>query len=286
VSLYTEVNPNSRSTWRNWPRPGNFPDFEQALEDLAGRHPNGRRRLTLDWAPECRHVRLGALRHSYVDDRIPCHRAEKSLGYRVKRVGENEEWRYIDHTEIGEYGPEYFLLPVQETEIVTISYQRWIVRQYIPPERMDETPAQWERRRYRYFTPPETGLRVYGDDIGPYPAEGQYELLLVIQSPEVSPVFDYHGEYRQPDRDVLETLKHTLASRESHHDGRTLEERIADDYEAAEERDRLWREQLDENAAQALGWHGRAAEGDSFHGLYSPTPKSTKGANDADTAGA
>lgn len=277
-----EVNPSAKSTWKNWPRPGNFPEFERELLELGGRHPNGRQVLTLDWAPECRHVRLGQMRHSYVDDRIPCRRVERSLGYKVKRVGVEEDWRYIDCSEIGNYGPEYLAFPVQETEIVTVAWQRWVVRQYIPPEKMDETPAQWERRRYRHFTPPETNERTYGDDIGPFPSEGVYEIVLIVQSPNCSEVFDYNGTYRGAGRDVLEHVQAKLAARESHHDGRTLEERIADDYEDAEERERLWREQLDDDVDQAMGWHGRAAEGDAFHGLYSPAPKS-KGAktNDA-----
>jgi hypothetical protein len=272
MSLYLEVNPQARSTWVNHPRPGNFPEFERELLELGGRHPNGRQILTLDWAPECRHVRLGQLRHSYVDDRIPCHRVERSLGYRVKRVGVNEEWRYVPCDRLDDYGPEYLLDVVYETEIRVVSYQRWLVRQYVPPEQMRETPAQWERRRYRMFTPPETGVPTYADDIGPYPSEGLYDIVLIVQSPRCSDVFDYAGECRQPDADVLSQVRAVLKAREEHHDGRTLEERVAGAYANAEERDRKARAELDSNLDGALGWHGRAKEGDVFTSLYNPDP--------------
>ena len=265
MTLHTEVNPFSEATWQNHPPPSSFPDFERELRAIGGTHLNGSPFLRLAWAPNRKKMRLGKMRHIYRDTRIPVRRVECSFGYRVKRVGDSDEaWQLITPERLGEFGSEFLVVPNMETEVVAVAWQRWVVEQYFPPERLEDTPQSWEARRFRRFTPPETNVETFGDCIGPFPSEGEYRLLLVIQSTRLAPFFDEAAAYRAPDRDVLDTVRDLMAVRERHHEALTLEERIARDYKEAADAEAKREEELSRRLDDELKPYERRAEGNAF----------------------
>lgn len=273
--MFLEVNPFAESTWRNHPAPCDVSEFNRELARVCGTHLNSAPLVRLQWAPDHRRMQLGQMRPVYVDTRIPTRRVLRGLCYLMRKEGEPDA--VIPEARLGEFGPDWLALPVPDYEVVTISPQRWALQQYFPPERLGESPAQWEARRYRKFTPPETGVEVFGDDIGAFPSGGEYRHLLFVQSPEVSDVYDPDGTYRPPGRDVLEMAGALLTLRERHHDPRPLERRIADDYAAADAADEAYREQTLDDLDQALKPHEYIINGDpSPYPIVTPTKNSRR----------
>jgi hypothetical protein len=233
--MFKEVNPAAESTWKNHARPGEFPLFEKELLLIGGRHLNGRQMLRLRWAPEHRKFQLGRARlyAGYADDRIPTRRKLKRFYYQVKDLTDPfAPWITVEPENLGRYPGEVYLhLACHDAEIETIARQQWAIEQYFPPDRLGETPEQWNARRFRFFTPPETNVPVYGDDIGPFPSEGEYRNILLIEGPRP---YAYHP----PCEEALQVLRQSWSLREHYHQSVSREKQVENDYERAAERER------------------------------------------------
>src|SRR5689334_15329488 len=245
--MFPEVNPAAESTWKNHARPGEFPEFERELLSIGGRHLSGRPVLRLQWAPEVYRFQLGRPRPFFVDTRIPTRMRLKRIYYQVKSLADQfAPWQTVEPDDLGRYpGVSYLHVVHHDREVVTISRQQWAVMQYFPPERLNETPEQWNARRFRMFTPPETSVPIFGDDIGPFPAEGEYRLVFFIEGPR-----EY--SYNRPCREALEVLRQAWAHRESYHRSISREKQVENEYAAAEERERRAEEERDAQLDEEL----------------------------------
>jgi hypothetical protein len=257
--MFPEVNPFAESTWRNHPKPATFPGFERALLDLGGRHTNGHPRLRLQWCPDKYQVQLGRPRRYYVDTRIPTRRKLTRMYYQVKPLRDRfAPWITVEPDNLGQYPGEMFLHSVHhDREIITIARQQWCIEQYFPPERLGDTPETWQKQRYRFFTPPETGLPEFGDCDGPFPADGEYRSVLILEGKQ-----EY--AYRPPCQIDLDVLAASLNLREKHHRSVSRAKEVENAYAAADEQDRKRLEALDAHLTDELKPYDRAAEGNAF----------------------
>jgi hypothetical protein len=257
--MFPEVNPAAESTWKNHPKPGEFAEFERELLSIGGRHVTGHTMLRLQWAPEFYKFQLGRPRPYFVDTRIPTRKRLTRIYYQVKSlVDPFAPWQTVELDELGKYpGVAYLHVVRHDKEVVTISRQQWAVMQYFPPEMLRETPEQWNARRYRMFTPPETNLPIFGDDIGPFPSEGEYRLVFFIEGRR-----EY--SYTPPCREALEVVRAAWAHRESYHRSVSREKQVENDYEAAEERERTLIAERDAQLDEELKPYVRRDEGNAF----------------------
>lgn len=259
MSQFPIVDPSAESTWKNHGKPADFPSFERELLAIGGKHPNGRPILRLQWAPHRFKFQLGRPRVYYVDTRIPTRRRTKRIYYQVKELADPfAPWITVEPGDLGRFPGEAFLHVVHhDTEVVTIARNQWVIEQYFPPDKLGDTPASWEARRFCMFTPPELGVPVYGDHIGPFPSDGEYRLVFVLEGPE-----EY--SYVPPCGEALEMLRAAWHERENFHQCFTAEQRVANEYKAAEERDRKRLEELDERLNDELKPYDRDFEGNAF----------------------
>jgi hypothetical protein len=257
--MFPEVNPSAESTWKNHSAPGAFKEFQRALIDLAGTSVNGHPNLRLQWAPDRFKWILGRPRRFYVDTRIPTRRKVNRIYYQVKDLTDPfAAWQTVEMDELGKYpGSKYLHVVHHDAEIVTICRQQFSIEQYFSPDRLDETPEAWNKRRFRFFTPPETNIAIYGDDIGPYPHEGDYRLVCFIDGGR-----DY--SYRAPDERALELLRACWQERERYRRTVSRAKEIANDYAAAEEKDRKRVEDTLHMLDGELKPYERKAEGNAF----------------------
>jgi len=257
--MFPEVNPFAESTWKNHPAPAQFPEIDRALLELGGRHVNGRQILRLQWAPDHYQVQLGRPRRYYIDTRIPTRRRLTRMYYQVKDMTDPfAQWLTVEPEDLGDYPGEAFLHVVHhDREVVSIARQQWCIEQYFGPERLGDTPEAWNARRYRFFTPPETGLPEYGDADGPFPSQGLYRLTCFIDA-------GTEFSYRAPNRDVVEILRASWRQREWYRKTVSREQEARNAYAAAEERDRKRLEELNARLDDELKPYDRAAEGNAF----------------------
>lgn len=57
----------------------------------------------------------------------------------------------------------------------------YFIEQWIPPEKIQDTPESWERQRYQMFSPHGMLAERMTDMIGPFPFQGRYEIFLESQ---------------------------------------------------------------------------------------------------------
>jgi hypothetical protein len=257
--MFPEVNPFAESTWRNHRKPADFPGFERALLELGGKHLNGRPRLRLQWAPDHYQVQLGRPRFVYVDTRIPTRRKLSRVYYQVKDITDPfAPWLTVEPNDLGKYPGEVYLHQVHhDREIVTIARQQWCIEQYFPPERLADTPEIWNARRYRMFMPPETSLSEFGDADGPFPSDGQYRGLLIIEGAK-------EFSYRPPCQIDLDVVAQALSLRERYHRSVSRAQEVADAYAEHEEREQTRLAELEALLDDELKPYDRAAEGNAF----------------------
>jgi hypothetical protein len=257
--MFPEVDLNAESTWRNHRKPAVFDSFERKLRELGGTHLNGRQKLRLQWAPDHYRVQLGRPRLYYVDTRIPTRRKISRIYYQVKNITDPfAPWITVEPNDLGKYPGEAFLHQVHhDREIVTIARNQWVIEQYFPPERLGDTPETWDERRYRFFTPPETNLPEFGDCDGPFPSEGEYRAVLILEGKK-----EY--SYRPPCQIDLDVVAEALNIREGYRRTVSAEKEVANRYAELEEQDRKRLEELDALLTDELKPYDRAAEGNAF----------------------
>lgn len=257
--MFPEVNPFSESTWKNHPKPYDFPSFDRALRELGGVHASGHQNLRLQWCPDRYKIQLGRPRRYYLDTRIPTRRKLNRLYYQVKDISDPfAPWITVEPEQLGNFPEGAFLHAVHhDSEIVTIARQQFCIEQYFPPERLGDTPELWNERRYRFFTPPETNVPEFGDADGPFPSEGEYRLVFIIEGAK-----EY--SYVPPCEEALNVLRASMQMREQHHRSVSRETEVANAYAAHEERDRKRMAELDALLTDELKPYDRKAEGNAF----------------------
>ena len=192
--------------------------------------------------------------------------------YQVKELADPfAEWITVEPDNLGNYPGEGFLHVVHhDSEIVTIARQQWCIEQYFSPDRLGETPEQWEKRRHCFFTPPETNLPTFGDSIGPFPSEGEYRLVFVIEG-----LKEY--SYAPPCEEALNVLRAAMFHREKFHRSVSRKKEVENVYAAHQERERKRLSDLHAMLDDELKPYDRAAEGNAFISV----PEINSGANNA-----
>jgi hypothetical protein len=261
--MFPEVNPAAESTWKNHPRPCNFPGFERALRELGGEHATGHQNLILRWAPDHFRFQLGRPRLYYVDTRIPTRKRLNRIYYQVRLLRDPlAPWITITPEQLGNF-PEgrYLHLVHHDAEIVTIARQQWVVEQYFPPERIvaeGDTPELWEKRRHRFFTPPETNVPIYGDSDGPFPSEGQYRSVFILEAS------DREYGYRPPCERDLDVLRQAFAIRDTYRRTLSRQQEIANEYARMTAAEQKLVNETNEQLKDELKPYDRKCEGNAF----------------------
>lgn len=256
---FPEVRPDAESTWKNHPAPSDFREFNKFLLDLGGKSVNGHQNLILRWAPYHFRVQLGRPRILYRDMRIPTRRKVQRIYYQAKRVGKPfAPWITIEENELGNYpGHSFIFVAHADSEVVAIARNQYCIEQYIPPHLLGDTPETWEKRRYRMFTPPETGLPEYGDADGEFPGDGQYRLVFFLDN-------GTEFSYRAPNDGDKRLLEASWNMRERYRREFPPEKEVAKRYEEFEEADQQRLTELDAMLEEEMRPYERKAEGNAF----------------------
>lgn len=97
----------------------------------------------------------------------------------------------------------------------------FFVEQYFPPDKIKDTPANWEANRYQMWYDEEKRMSVMTDIIGPFPSQGRYEAFY---------------EPKRLDHEALETIEKVWRARDQW-EHRSQELTVKDIFVAARERD-------------------------------------------------
>jgi hypothetical protein len=256
---FPEVRPDAESTWKNHSAPGEFREFNKFLLDLAGKSVNGYQNLLLRWAPQHFKVQLGRPRILYRDMRIPTRRKVQRLYYQAKLVGKPfAPWITVEENDLGKYpGGRYLFIAHADSEVVSIARNQLCVEQYIPPQLLGDTPEMWNKRRYRMFTPPETGVPEFGDADGDFPSDGEYRLVYFLNN-------GTEFSYRAPNHADKELLVKSWSMREEYRREFPPEKEAAKRYQEFEEAEQKRLAELDAQLEEEMRPYERAAEGNAF----------------------
>lgn len=138
--------------------------------------------------------------------------------------------------------------------------QGYFVEQYYPPEKIKDTPEEWEKHRYQMFSLHETRPQKMTDMIGPFPREGVYENFV---------------EGEELDSKLLEKVRRAWDRRNRWHQVKSDDLMVKDVFEAHQAR-------ADEDESEADQMLRNAILPHVFQGVYMNTPSKFihKGEND------
>lgn len=211
------LDPNNPSTWRNAPGPRLDQSFHDALAAMGCR---------IVWGQERMKFQRGKMRLAYVDRRIPSIEHTQHVLKRPSLLddsGKAISWEKQIVKEFPAVIPQGWLAEVELVELEFIGDQLFYIEQFIPADKLGETPESWEAIRYEDWEDPEIGFVQHCDVLGPFPSEGQWRDVFAVGEPYVYPAFTdegepYEGEYlrfRMPGADTLEALKEKMYYREN-----------------------------------------------------------------------
>jgi hypothetical protein len=255
------LDPTTESSWVNRPAPIIDPSVVEAVESMMGRNVFGQPNLRFAWGQTELKFQRGKMRLKYVDKRIPPIEHTRNVLKRpllVDESGKTLTWETQVVAQFPSVIPEGWLAEVELVELEFIGDQLFYLEQYIPADRLGDTPETWEEKRYEDWEDPEIGFVAHCDVLGPFPSEGQYRDVFAIGEPYVYPAFTddgepYEGEYlrfRMPGMDTVEALQEKLFQRENTRLPSAKErgkQRFAD-YNQARER------QFNRNAEERKAW--------------------------------
>lgn len=237
-----------------------IPDwFARDLAGLLPLNPYNEPQLIVGWGPDLTCFRNGN---------------PKAIKYiAIHELIKTAKWRRLDPI-AGAY--EYFdtrheavnalnirLLPQREFRI-TRSVRLWgpprfIVEQWMPPERLDN-PRSWERNRYASYLNRRGEKIGPFDALGPYPSRGQYR--------EVFTVEDADGGFRGLDQLVMSDIRRRVKEREIYgYNDYTDEQEILNANSAADSALALEEAEIEDEFMQSIGPSKyRLVEGNAFVG--------------------
>lgn len=193
-----------------------------------GRNVFGQPNLRFVWGQTEMKFQRGKDRLKYIDKRIPPIEHTRNVLKRpllLDGSGKALSWETQVVAEFPAVIPEGWLAEVELVDLEFIGDQLFYLEQYVPPDRLGETPESWEVIRYEDWEDPELGLVTHCDVLGPFPSEGQYREVFAIGELYVYPAVNddgepYTGEYlrfRMPGADTVEALREKLYKRENEH---------------------------------------------------------------------
>ncbi len=240
-----------------------FDTFNERLLAIGGRHVNGTPLLRVVRATTELKYACGGSKIKY-----PC--ASKTTerwlwGLRDTTTGittAKTEQQVIDNKDPNMFGVRKLL-----TRSVTwIGHPNYVVEYYRSPAEMKDTPRNWERNRYDWWYNPETKQREWTDMNGPWPSEGRYDLLMIVQE-GAGP----WGAFRELDDDVLEEVRKAIQWREGFKKTKSDESYIQDMVLAQEAKEDALEAEIADNVEQEIGpeWR-RAIKENAFVGQYNP----------------
>ena len=207
-----EFNPKEPSTLRSHARPYDPVDFQEQLNAIGGFARDGVTALRVKWAPEVMKFQAGRMRPAYLSGYYLQHITESFRAVHVE-TNTTAEISAQDYAKFDWYNrqfPEKIAWAVfrdRHRESEWLPAQRWVIEQFIPENQIRDTPANWEMHRYGDWMNPDTGLVETGVDmIGPYPFDGRYEMLMMVESDE--------GTYRDLDRRLIEEVREPIYNRD------------------------------------------------------------------------
>lgn len=220
------LDPNNPDTWANGDAPFLDPSFHEALQQIGGVNTFGHPNLKIVWGQEYMKFQRGKLRLAFVDRRIPPIEHTRHVLKRpatFDATGRPTSWERKVCTDQPKIVPKGWLYELELVELKFIGDQLFYITQYVPADRLGDTPESWEAIRYEPWEDPEIGLVAKCDVLGPFPSEGQYRDVFAIGEPYVYPAFNddgepYEGEYlrfRMPGADTLEALREKMYHREN-----------------------------------------------------------------------
>lgn len=232
-----EIDPDDRATWRNWPKPAIAPWISEQITKVGGFHSSGKPNLRLVWMPEVLRYFAGKDWPYYINTSLnplihTVHRLVRIVHDEFGTVlldangKPREEARFAPDLETAQevlkldriHREGWKYMPYAKEEYICT--QRWAVEEFIPIEMWEEagfiSPQTWERDRYGEFEDPITDVVTQNCDLlGPYPAPGRYEVMLVCEEKVYD---DDKGEviatrYRAPGAWLLEDLRKAMEER-------------------------------------------------------------------------
>jgi hypothetical protein len=121
----------------------------------------------------------------------------------------------------------------REVKIEPQCREGYFVEQYIPPEKIKDTPEQWERNRYGFWYDETKAKEVWVDKIGPFPLTGRYECF--VESPNLTlEVLETVGRAWRARNEWKQTVSDELLARDMFRAGKEREDR-----EVAQDVDRV-----------------------------------------------
>lgn len=211
------LDPNNPDTWANEPGPRLDQSFHDALAAMGCR---------IVWGQERMKFQRGKMRLAYTDRRIPPTEHTRHVLKRPQTydaTGRVTSWERKVSRDQPQIIPKGWFYELELVELEFIGDQLFYIEQFVPADRLGETPESWEAIRYEDWEDPEIGFVAHCDVLGPFPSEGQWRDVFAIGEPYVYPAFDddgqpYTGEYlrfRMPGGDTLEALREKMYLREN-----------------------------------------------------------------------
>lgn len=160
---------------RTIPAPQNPSAAQARITALCGVNEFGEPLMRLEWGGTAERWLAGAWRAKY---RLPGVKAQTMLAGWTERQGVGGQQIFHPASmKAPKPQPGNLLLPIVEKHEFTDPF--WYLAEWIPPEKMGDTPEQWEARRWELD---RNGKRV--DMIGPFPERGQYRPILRFAGPQ------------------------------------------------------------------------------------------------------
>lgn len=155
------------------------------------------------------------------------------------------------------------MLPVRKflgRTVTWIGYPNWVIEYYRSPLEMKDGPVNWETNRYDYWYNPETKRREFTDMNGEWPADGRYDLLLVVKVEDGT----RWGQYRELGEDVLNEVRQAIQKHEAFKKVNTDEELIKQMVDKCEAREDKRVAELADAIEQEIGAEWRRAIKDNL----------------------
>jgi hypothetical protein len=202
--------------------------FQRELASLGGLNPRGEPNLKIVRCDQETTFAYGRTIPKYFIPGGATPIREKR--FRLRRIFTNElkDCTFDEAKEVWERSQEYDLTNHYIAETFEIRRndptprEGYFVEQYIPPDKIKDTPENWERNRFGMWFDEALEREVWVDKIGPFPFQGRYEGFIYAR--------ELSGE-------VLDTVREAWVARERWKQPKSDELMVKDVFQEAKNRE-------------------------------------------------
>lgn len=241
---------------RQWMTQMDIETFQKELTALGGLNLRGEPNLRVVRGDQETKFACGRIIPKYFIPGGAVRTEEKKFRLRNMFTNQLTECTFDEAREVYERSRKLDITNYQIAEtcrIVSITVtakQGYFIEQYYPPDKIKDTPEQWEKNRYQMWFDEEKGKEVMTDMIGPFPFQGVYENFM-------------EGEHLN--ETLLRAVRRAWQRRNEWHQVKSDDLMVKDVFDAAQKRDDEHEALVDEMLQDAIVPH-------AFQGVYLNDP--------------